>query len=136
MTAVKRYPVLTLIVLLAVALPLGSVWADDFDDTIQVFKAAGESGRFFDNAYGYAVFPTVGKGGIGIGGARGKGRVYAQGNYVGDTTMTQLSVGFQLGGQAFSQIIFFQDVIEEPYPHKYSLNLHPTFSPLFFPGRF
>jgi lipid-binding SYLF domain-containing protein len=51
----------------------------------------------------------VGKAGIGIGGLRGSGRVYANGVHVGDTTVTALSVGFQLGGQAFSQIIFFED---------------------------
>ena len=55
------------------------------------------------------MFPTIGKGGIGIGGAHGSGRVYAEGKYVGDTSMTQITVGFQLGGQAFSQIIFFED---------------------------
>jgi lipid-binding SYLF domain-containing protein len=83
--------------------------ADQYADTVQLFKNAGQSGTFFDRAYGYAVFPTVGKGALGIGGARGKGRVYAQGRYVGDTTLTQVSVGFQAGGQAFSQIVFFQD---------------------------
>ena len=77
--------------------------------TIEIFKAAGESSDFFGKAHGYAVFPTVGKGGIGIGGAHGKGRVYEQGRYIGDTTLTQISVGLQLGGQAFSQIIFFED---------------------------
>jgi len=86
-----------------------SAWADDYDDTIEVFKGAGDSADFFEKAYGYAVFPTIGKGGVGIGGAHGKGRVYAQGKHVGDTSMTQLTVGFQLGGQAYSQIIFFQD---------------------------
>ncbi len=64
---------------------------------------------FFDKAWGYAVFPTVGKGGIGIGGAWGRGRVYEQGHYTGDTTLTQLTVGFQLGAQAYSEIIFFRD---------------------------
>jgi lipid-binding SYLF domain-containing protein len=83
--------------------------ADEYDDTIKIFKDAGESGEFFKKAYGYAVFPTIGKGGVGIGGAHGKGRVYAAGKYVGDTSMTQLTAGFQLGGQAFSQIIFFED---------------------------
>ncbi len=68
-----------------------------------------ESGSFFSTAYGYAVFPTIGKGGVGVGGAFGKGRVYEKGKYVGDTSMSQVTVGFQLGGQAYSQIIFFQD---------------------------
>lgn len=87
----------------------GNAAADDYADTVQLFKNAGQSGTFFDKAYGYAVFPTVGKGALGIGGARGKGRVYAQGKYVGDTTLTQLSIGFQAGGQAYSQIVFFED---------------------------
>lgn len=83
--------------------------ADDYQNTIDVFKKAVESAAFFSSAYGYAVFPTIGKGGAVIGGAYGKGRVYAKGRYVGDTSMTQLTAGFQLGGQAYSQIIFFQD---------------------------
>jgi lipid-binding SYLF domain-containing protein len=87
----------------------GSAWADDYADTVKIFKEAGASSGFFDNSYGYAVFPTIGKGGIGIGGAYGKGRVYRQGAYVGDTSMTQLTFGLQLGGQGYSQIIFFQD---------------------------
>lgn len=83
--------------------------ADQYDDTIAIFKSAGQSGSFFDKSYGYAVFPTVGKGGLVVGGAHGSGRVYAQGKHVGNATMNQLSVGLQAGGQAFSQIIFFQD---------------------------
>jgi lipid-binding SYLF domain-containing protein len=75
----------------------------------RVFRNAGESGTFFGKSCGYAVFPTIGKGGIGIGGAYGKGRVYAQGKHVGNTSMTQVTVGFQPGGQACSQIIFFED---------------------------
>lgn len=83
--------------------------ADKYDDTVTLFKNAGASSAFFGNCYGYAVFPTIGKGGFGIGGAHGKGRVFVRGNYVANTTMTQLSIGFQLGGQGFSQIIFFED---------------------------
>lgn len=97
------------IVCLLLALPFGSALADEYSGTITLFKNAGESGSFFDNSYGYAVFPTIGKGGIGIGGGYGKGRVYAAGEYVGDTSVTQLSIGFQLGGEAFSEMIFFED---------------------------
>ncbi|NGX15978.1 YSC84-related protein [Wenzhouxiangella sp. XN24] len=82
---------------------------DKYPETIELFKNAGESASFFGNSYGYAVFPTIAKAGIGIGGARGSGRVYAQGEHIGNSTMTQLSIGFQLGGQAYSQIIFFKD---------------------------
>ena len=99
---------MSLITLAALAVPLAS-HADPYSDTIALFKKAGQSATFFDNAYGYAVFPNIGKGGVGVGGAYGKGRVYAQGQYVGDTSMTQLSVGLQLGGQGYSQIVFFQD---------------------------
>lgn len=83
--------------------------ADEYEDTIELFKNAGESAAFFDKSYGYAVFPTVGKGGLGVGAAHGKGRVYKKGRYVGDATLNQLSVGLQAGGQAYSQIIFFED---------------------------
>jgi lipid-binding SYLF domain-containing protein len=95
---------------LAVLMLAGSlVWADEYSDTVEVFKKAGESAKFFDSSYGYAVFPSIGKGGLGIGAAHGKGKVYEQGKYVGDTSMTQVSVGLQAGGQAYSQVIFFQD---------------------------
>lgn len=93
----------------AVALSISPAWADDYQDTINLFKKSGESGTFFGKSYGYAVFPTVGKGGAGIGGAYGKGRVYEKGKYVGDTSLAQVTVGFQLGGEAYSEIIFFQD---------------------------
>jgi len=96
-------------VLILLLAGFGQAWADEYSDTINVFRNAIESKGFFDHAYGYAVFPTIGKGGIGIGGAYGEGRVYAQGAYTGDTSMTQLTIGFQLGGQAYSQMIFFED---------------------------
>ena len=87
----------------------GNVWADDDAETIQLFKNAGQSSAFFAKSYGYALFPTVGKGGLVVGGAHGNGRVYAKGKHVGDTSMTQISVGLQAGGQAYSEIIFFED---------------------------
>ncbi|MEQ8659402.1 MAG: YSC84-related protein [Gammaproteobacteria bacterium] len=92
--------------LLAFVLP---ATADEYADTVELFRAAIETRGLFDDAHGYAVFPTIGKGGIGIGGAYGKGRVYARGAAIGTTSMTQLTIGFQLGGQAYSQIIFFED---------------------------
>lgn len=83
--------------------------ADEYSDTLTLFKGAGESAAFFDNCYGYAVFPKIGKGGLVIGGAHGNGRVYAHGHYTGDVSMTQVSVGLQAGGEAYSQIIFFEN---------------------------
>src|SRR5512134_108641 len=93
----------------ALLLATAPAFADKYDDTIKLFKDAGQSGSFFSKSHGYAVFPTIGKGGLGVGGAYGEGRVYEKGKYVGDTKMTQLSIGFQAGGQGYSQIIFFQD---------------------------
>ena len=98
-----------IITLMALGLSSSSAWADKYEDTIEVFRNAGESGEFFNSSYGYAVFPTIGKGGFYVGGAHGAGRVYEQGVWIGDTKMTQVTIGFQLGGQAFSQIIFFED---------------------------
>ena len=98
----------TLLVITAPLLP-PTVQAGDYEDAIASFRGAEETAPFFDSAYGYVVFPTIGKGGIGIGGAHGSGRAYARGQYVGDTTMTQLTLGFQLGVQAYSQMIFLED---------------------------
>jgi hypothetical protein len=99
----------TYLICLLLALPFGSAMADEYTDTIDLFRNAGESAWFVDNSYGYAVFPTIGKGGIGVGGAYGKGRVYVGGKHVGDTSITQVTVGLQLGGEAFSEMIFFED---------------------------
>jgi lipid-binding SYLF domain-containing protein len=103
--------ILPRILALTLAVLLGShaAYANEYDETIELFKHAGESAVFFTNCYGYAVFPTIGAGGLVIGGARGKGVVYLKDQPVGDTIMTQLSIGFQAGGKAYSEIIFFQD---------------------------
>jgi lipid-binding SYLF domain-containing protein len=107
MTMLKRLTSIIAFALVALAVSPG--WADEYSNTIAIFKNAGESGNFFKTAYGYAVFPTIVKGGFIIGGAHGDGRVYAKGRYVGDSSMTQASVGFQIGAQGYSEIIFFQD---------------------------
>ncbi|MCD4719497.1 MAG: lipid-binding SYLF domain-containing protein [Desulfobacula sp.] len=84
-------------------------FADNYSDTINIFKKSDATKSFFKTCYGYAVFPTVGKGGIVIGGAYGEGRIYEKGKLTGTVSLAKLSIGFQLGGQAFSEIIFFQD---------------------------
>ena len=93
----------------SMALAAAPALADEYQNTIDVFKKAVRSGPMVSKAYGYAVFPTIGKAGIGLGGAFGKGRVYEKGKYIGDTSMTQASFGWQLGGEAFSQIVLFED---------------------------
>ncbi len=62
----------------------------------------------FDKAYGYVIFPNVGKGGLGIGGAAGNGVVYEHGKIVGMAKLSQISIGFQAGGQAYREVIFFE----------------------------
>ena len=89
--------------------PFGNASADSYEDTIKVFREAGESSGFFGNAYGYAVFPTIGKAGLVVGAAAGKGRVYVGGRHVGNSEFGQVSMGFQAGGQAYSMIVFLQD---------------------------
>ncbi len=91
------------------ALNTNIAMADSYNDAIESFESADATQEFFDTAYGYALFPTVGKGGFWVGGAYGEGRVYEQGNHVGNANMIQVTLGFQLGGQAYSQIIFFED---------------------------
>jgi lipid-binding SYLF domain-containing protein len=78
-------------------------------ETADLFKGAGRSAEYFNSAYGYAIFPNIGKAGFIVGGARGEGHVYAGGQLVGDTTMNQLSVGFQLGATDYAEIIFFKN---------------------------
>jgi len=98
-----RFPIRTSALwALLLCLPIGAAHAATFRQTIDIFRHAGASAA-------YAVFPTVGSGALAVGGAFGKGRVYVHGQYVGDTTMGQLSVGFQAGGKAYSEIIFFEN---------------------------
>jgi len=80
------------------------------EETINQFKAADPSMKvFFEKAYGYAVFPGIGKGGFIIGGGHGDGWVYEKGRHIGRASVTQLTVGAQIGGQSYSEIIFFAD---------------------------
>ncbi|MFZ7124722.1 MAG: hypothetical protein ACOWWM_01015 [Desulfobacterales bacterium] len=82
---------------------------EDYSSTIEVFRQSPAVAKFFENSYGYAVFPTIGKAGFVVGGSYGKGQVYQGGNVTGKTTLVEGSIGWQMGGKAFSEIIFFQD---------------------------
>jgi lipid-binding SYLF domain-containing protein len=79
------------------------------------FKDLGNVSEMLAEAYGYAVLPTIGKAGMGIGGAGGKGCVFAGGEHTGDVSMGQVTIGWQLGGQAYSELILFRskDIYEE-----------------------
>lgn len=100
-----------LIVLLVFGISNGSLASKvkDYSSTISVFGDSPAVAKFFKNAYGYAVFPTIGKAGFVIGGSYGKGQVYRGGKVTGKTSVVEGSIGFQLGGEAFSEIIFFKD---------------------------
>jgi len=108
-TSKQRFFIIPLMAAILVVIFSGPALADKFTDTIEVFKKSEAVQPFFKNAYGYAVFPTVGKAGIGIGGSYGTGQVYRGGKVTGETSLVKASIGFQLGGQAFSQMIFFED---------------------------
>jgi lipid-binding SYLF domain-containing protein len=64
--------------------------------------------NLFDNAYAYVIFPNVGKGAFGVGGASGKGAVYQRGKLIGTAQLTQITIGFQAGGQSYREVIFFE----------------------------
>jgi len=104
--SMKSIRVLAMVAMLAIT---SVASANKYTDTVALFKNAGESSSFFGSCYAYAVFPTIGKGGLIVGAAHGNGHVYEKGKYIGNTSVTQLSVGFQAGGQAYSEIIFFED---------------------------
>jgi lipid-binding SYLF domain-containing protein len=97
------------LIALILAFVSGTAWASADSETVKLFKKAGQSGSFFSKSYAFAVFPTIGKGGFVVGGAHGDGHVYVHGKVIGSTSMTQVSVGLQAGGQAYSEIIFFED---------------------------
>jgi lipid-binding SYLF domain-containing protein len=91
-----------------------TAWAAATDADVKVAMAEFEKANprikaFIEAAHGYAVFPTVGKGAIGIGGAHGDGLVYEKGKLIGSTTVSQITIGFQLGGQAYRELICFQN---------------------------
>ncbi len=96
--------------LLTTTLPAYAQSDKEVQEVIQEFvkSDSGMKGWFADS-YGYAVFPSVGKGAVGVGGARGKGLVYEQGKLIGKTTLTAVTIGLALGGQAFREVIFFKD---------------------------
>jgi len=98
------------VILFAILLPAAASAQSADSSVIAKFKEKDPGmAKVFADAHGYAVFPTVAKGAIGIGGARGKGDVFERGKRIGKATLTQVTLGFQLGGQAYSEVIFFKD---------------------------
>ena len=93
--------------------PLTAHGADDLatkaEQAIQAFKSANPGlTNFFNCSAGFAVFPSVGKGGLIFGGEHGKGLTYEKGRPIGPATLTGVNLGAQIGGQSFSAVIFFE----------------------------
>jgi lipid-binding SYLF domain-containing protein len=82
---------------------------EDQSETIELFKGIPQVAPYFASAYAYAVWDRIGRGGLGIGGARGRGQVYLGGSVTGFSTLTDITFGAQAGGQAYRQIIFFEN---------------------------
>ena len=118
MKNLKSFPLTISFVMLALLMNITTQAQKDDDDPKIVadanvakqdfIKADALMQTLFDNSFGYVIFPNVGKGAIGIGGAAGNGAVYQKGTLVGMASMKQVSVGFQWGGQAYREVIFFE----------------------------
>ena len=110
---ILRYGFMTIVAVMLAA----PAWADDIaelqaevDEAIATIKEKDpDIKKFFNNSAAYAVFPGVGKGAIGIGGAHGKGLLIRSGKTIGKTSVSQITIGFQLGGQVYSEFVFFKD---------------------------
>lgn len=81
----------------------------DVSDTVELFQSIEQVAPYFQSSYAYAVWPRIGRGGLGVGASRGRGQVYVNGQMTGFSTHTEVSIGFQAGGQTYRQIIFFRD---------------------------
>jgi len=103
-----KLPLSAISIILALSF-INPAMADQYTDTIDTFLKSDAVKPFFNEAYAYVVFPKIGKAGYIIGGAYGVGRVCKQGIITGTSVMKKISLGFQIGAQMFSQIIFFQD---------------------------
>jgi len=105
---------LTVLVMAILTAPAFAGWDPNAEkkaqETVAAFKKQSPNmAAYFSKARGYIVYPSVAKAGMGIGGARGNGIVYEGGKVVGSSTLTQISFGFQLGGQVYSEIVFFEN---------------------------
>jgi lipid-binding SYLF domain-containing protein len=117
---IQKMSWLGLAALLLTSVPAGSAraWdpeaekkdAAEVESALQAFKKADPRLKvYFEQAYGYAIFPTVDKGGFVVGGAYGKGKVFVGNKVVGNTSLSQGSIGLQVGFEAYSELIFFGD---------------------------
>ena len=118
MKSLKSFPLTISFLMLAFFMSISTLAQKDDDDNKVIadanvakqdfIKADALMQTLFDNSYGYVIFPNVGKGAIGIGGAAGNGAVFQKEVLIGMASMKQVSVGFQWGGQAYREVIFFE----------------------------
>ena len=107
---IHRLLLLSVTLVASVALASEAELISDARATVETMrKKDANLEKFFKTAAGWAVFPTIDKGGFIIGGAGGTGVLFERGHAVGKTSMGQGSIGFQLGGQAYSELIFFEN---------------------------
>jgi lipid-binding SYLF domain-containing protein len=111
----KKITWLPALVLAALATSAQAQDPEDVQEATELFRSIPEVARYFEDAYGYAVWPRIARGGLGIGASRGRGAVFVGGQRTGTSTLTEVSIGFQAGGQAYRQIVFFED--KETYDH-------------------
>ena len=106
----RKYHARTLaLITLALSTAASGQEVKDLSETIDAFRSAPVVQPFFENAYGYAVWDRIARGGIGVGTATGRGQVYVGGGVVGFSRLVDVSVGLQFGGQVYRQIVFFED---------------------------
>ena len=114
----KKLSVLLIAFVMLISSAYVLAWQPDTNDKLELSVAQAlikakekdpSLASWFDSAYAYAVFPKVGKGGIGIGGAHGKGIVIHDDKTVGTTSLSQVTIGFQLGGQVYAEFLMFKD---------------------------
>jgi len=105
----KHAVCLTAFLMAGVATTAGAQRVRDVSDTVELFRGIEQVAPYFQSSYAYAVWPRIGRGGLGVGASRGRGQVYVNGQLTGFSTHTEVSIGFQAGGQTYRQIIFFQN---------------------------
>ena len=103
------FTLLTAFIIRTPSFALAGETDDFYEYDSRLYRESDAVKKFFENSYGYAVFPTIGKTRLCVGGSYGTGRVYRNGKITGKVSVIEGSIGFQFGGKAFSEIIFFED---------------------------
>jgi lipid-binding SYLF domain-containing protein len=106
---VKLKVLLPVAILAGFALSAAAQRVRDVTETVELFRAIPQVAPYFESAYGYAVWPRIARGGLFVGGSRGRGQIYVGGALVGTSMLIEASIGLQAGGQTYRQVIFFEN---------------------------